>query len=133
MEQTKQSEPELPEWRQELERIVKFLNRNDVESRKLWWILSALRGPDKDENYDSEELPYPTKYSTTAVIRNAIGLVPLQIAYVNCEDSTAKVDFRKSLTAQQYDEHFFDHAVSAFAVLGLDWEKLNVKEKKDGE
>ena len=54
-------------WQLELERTVHFLNTaSDVQSRKLWAVLTALRGPDSDIGND--------KYSTTAVIRHAIGL-----------------------------------------------------------
>lgn len=50
--------------------IVKFLNRRDQESENLWYVLSALRGPDKDRDYKK------IKYITTARIRGVIGILP---------------------------------------------------------
>ena len=54
-------------WQLELERTVHFLNTaTDTQSRKLWAVLTALRGPDS-ENFDEKD-------SITAVILHAIGL-----------------------------------------------------------
>jgi hypothetical protein len=54
-------------WQLELERTVHFLNTaTDTQSIKLWAVLTALRGPDSNNNDE--------KYSITAVIRHAIGL-----------------------------------------------------------
>lgn len=48
-----------------LDQIVKFIQTNDIESSKLWAILTALRGPDNN----SKQL----KDKTTARLRYAIG------------------------------------------------------------
>ena len=46
--------------------LVTFLNTRTAEAAKLWWVLTALRGPDNDSNR--------TKTATTCVIRDAVGL-----------------------------------------------------------
>ena len=51
-----------------LEDLVTFLNQNTPESKQLWAILAALRGPDR-ENMD-------LKAKTVGRVRFAIGLVP---------------------------------------------------------
>ena len=110
--------PKLEPWRAELARIVKFLNANDGPAKQLWWVLSALRGPDFTETF-----PYKTKKAITGVLRHQIGLIPLSIAFVNELDCKEYSDDRQQ--QRHNDDHFYYHAKEAFNVLGLKWGEVN--------
>jgi hypothetical protein len=90
------------------------------ERLDVWWVLSALRGPDEIHKDDE-------KAATTQVIRDALFGPPefggtllgtLDIG----PDSEYKVQLRNKLL---YD-HFQQHAKHAFDALGLSWSDLNV-------
>lgn len=57
------------EGKQLLKQLVTFLNLHDRDSKMLWAVLTALRGPDNENEHDLKE-------ETTARIRNAVGLKP---------------------------------------------------------
>ena len=112
-------------WQQELARIVDFLNNApEYESKNLWAVLTALRGPDNDGQEQ--------KWATTSVIRHAAGLSPFGAisgrAIINSDTS----EYAK-LRAEKYSkefrdwkwDHFYSHAVKAFDALGLLWEQEN--------
>jgi hypothetical protein len=118
--------------RAELKRIVNFLNTAPGEdSKDLWHVITALRGPDDDD--------YSVKTSTTSVIRYALGLTNSGVAIVNSDDEL-KYDDRRvrfPLTTGYNGkpmlstwEHFSSHAYKAFKVLGLAWDKTNKPEVK---
>lgn len=109
--------PEVEAWRAELKRIVRFLNKGDGGSRRLWDVLSALRGPDLE---DSEEI----KNCTTAVIRAAIGMKgePILPAHIEA-DCAPLAERRIQLPLGGY--HFKCHAERAFKALGLKWFEIN--------
>lgn len=85
------------------------------EARKLWDILTALRGPD---NQDIE-----LKLATTAVIRHAV------YGYVNhggtaAPDNSIRCAYRAKLDEAGYTkdtDHFINHAKDAFKHLNLKW------------
>lgn len=95
----------------------------------LWWVLSALRGPDTDEDYGM------LKGATTAVIRHKIGLKDESDDGDTCYpftvhgDSALYLDVRLKNSYSNTDEwkipHFIRHAKAAFMVLGLKWEEVN--------
>lgn len=119
-------------WQLELERTVHFLNTaTDTQSRKLWAVLTALRGPDSDDSYE--------KLATTAVIRHAIGLRAYVAGAVVSADSAEYATTRMlrfpivlnhlgNLSLKKW-EHFSAHAKMAFDALGLSWTEANSKEK----
>lgn len=102
-----------------LKQIVDFLNVADDESKKLWDILTALRGPDSDID--------DIKYATTSVIRKTIGLTCEggendKIGAIILSDSYNKCETRQS---DLKSWHFDSHVRSAFDTLGLKWEEVN--------
>lgn len=126
-------------FEQKLKEIVDYLNTGDHdETRKLWDVLTALRGPDNGHG----------KAVTTSVIRHAIGLYEMNRFGVNVERDDdlsvkARIDYDPDRVTTQKEEaeredsnysyHFFFHARYAFRALGLQWGKLNGKEGKDEE
>lgn len=109
--------------------ITKFMNGadpdwsqtiNDTEGGKLWSILTALRGPDKDDGLGM------LKAATTAVIRHRIGLAKNNYggAIVN-PDSEAYAQYRQTQARDDGTSHFITHAQLAFEALGLKWDELN--------
>lgn len=99
-----------------LKEIVRFLNVKDVAAAELWWILTALRGPDNSA--------CTAKPATTAVIRYACGLAQGVGNYATItKDSGPSVDIRCAL--DPYSDHFALHASEAFRVLGLKWTEVN--------
>lgn len=103
-------------FRTELKRIVRFLNKGDRESYCLWHVLSALRGPDDGDDY--------IKRATTAVIRQAIGMKNDTVPALVREDSSTSKTKRVEMDDGSYN-HFKCHAISAFRALGLDWDRVN--------
>jgi hypothetical protein len=119
-------------WQLELERTVHFLNTaTDVQSRKLWAVLTALRGPDSDDSYE--------KYATTSVIRHAIGLRKSVAGAIVNADSAENAAIRMNIFPLELSHfgglrlrkwtHFSHHVKLAFEALGLVWDKDNSKEK----
>jgi hypothetical protein len=118
-----------------LPKIVKFLNESP-DGRKLWDVLTALRGPDHLDRPDSDQI----KDSTTAVIRYAIGLNGSvgkddsdQFSFTISTDSEKAAAFRRSANEKSTplsSYHFFSHAHGAFDALGLNWESVNSISRK---
>ena len=97
-----------------LARLAGFLNKHDDQSRRLWNILTILRGPD-DENT-------ALKAGTTAVIRKKIGIDYGSNGCVVAEDSQEGLKTRQDARGSH---HFFHHAKRAFESLGLAWSEVN--------
>jgi hypothetical protein len=107
-----------------LKRVVEYIT-NDPHGDELYNILTALRGPD-DANYDLKEC-------TTAVLRNAVGLlgsVSTGGGYDSNEDSPKLMRRRKEFEAHRHDDqgnakfndrHFLAHIKQAFEAVGLDY------------
>lgn len=104
-----------------LAEIDNLLHKDNDDSRALWDILSALRGPDSLGDDD-------LKVSTTAIIRSAALPKTAKTAHSNClpisfglgdSEEFAGVRIRMSFS------HFRHHAYSAFVGLGLDWHHVN--------
>lgn len=110
---------DLP-WRDVLALLVEYLNVQTTGTKRLWWVLTALRGPDNESS--------AAKDATTAVIRHAIGLRQgVGNGAVVREDSEAAVALRDEIrlnrTATGY--HFIMHASEAFEALNLNWWRNN--------
>lgn len=103
-------------WKEELARIVAFLNRDDCDSAKLWSVLSALRGPDTPDPFEVE------KAATAAVIRHTIGL--RMRGLVILPDSERSLVERKAI-ASGSSAHFYAHVANAFGELDLNWRAVN--------
>jgi hypothetical protein len=117
-------------WQDILALVVEFLNEDAEGGKKLWDVLTALRGPDDD---------YLTKKrSTTSVLRHAIGLTyyGLTGAIIN-QDTEEYAKYRATqmpvvisphichpLILEKWT-HFHAHTLAAFQVLGLKWDKVN--------
>ena|ERR1035437_10173090 len=91
---------------------------------KVWWILTALRGPD-----DEDQL---LKHAATSVLREKVlpkAIVLLQVDHER--DSEKSVLNRKTIAASS---HFANHITGAFHAAGLFWGSCNhiekIKEKK---
>ena len=123
-----------------LKRIASFLakdSRPAGDAKKMWDVLSALRGPDiMDHWYDPDAIGGdPIKAATTGVIRNALGLpsqIPMQgygprtfYTMSNNPDSAALANQRADFARRKSYAHFLDHAHSAFKALGLKWHTEN--------
>lgn len=100
-----------------LEIIDVFLNKNNDESKTLWAVLTALRGPDNNEQG-------LLKDTTTAVIRTK-AFPKTAIRYLNGESTTfgaifapKKRKFHPSLKINSFD-HFLAHAKAAAKALNL--------------
>lgn len=107
-----------------LQAIKEVLERNDRESEKLWWILTALRGPDS-ENYDD-------KKATTSIIRTkAFGYLDHTLAEFSPEDCESDLKTRIALANEGPNQHFTFHVKEAFIALNLSWNSINdLKEEK---
>lgn len=115
-----------------LEQIDLILAEGDQDSRQLWDILTALRGPDK---YVSSAV----KVATTAIIRKTVLPKTAEANFKNGidgiyaifrDDSAASVDVRSKLRNSNEDDllapyHFVYHAKEAFRTLELNWNAFN--------
>ena len=89
-------------------------------ARQLWDVLSALRGPDNENN--------EVKHATTAIIRAACfpktySGGDICIPATMCHDSERDRDARTASNKIGY--HFRRHAQTAFDALGLSWHEVN--------
>lgn len=107
-----------PETRKVLQDVVEFLNTFSPEAKKLWWVLTALRGPDNES--------VGMKGATTAVIRYAVGLDDEvgNGATVHGDLATGP-ELRAKLNDNGREYHFKIHNRMAFEALGLSWEDRN--------
>lgn len=110
-----------------LQQIVDLLSEDDgsglalntnSEGFKLWSVLTALRGPDNDDEV--------VKKATTAVIRWKVGIPKDNSggAVVNADSSEYK-NIRVGLTSEFCSPHFLVHVQNAFTALGLEWSGVN--------
>lgn len=124
--QAKKIKPES--FKSILNKVVKFLNDAGPESKKLWDVLTALRGPD--------DSCFNTKDATTAVVRHTIGLSGRTGSDLNSTyhgyavkpDNTQYSHRRKELEsglARLLPGHFRDHILAAFNALDLKWNDVN--------
>ena len=98
--------------------LVTFLNTRTAEAAKLWWVLTALRGPDNDSNR--------TKTATTCVIRDAVGLREGVGNGASVEEDQTSGPSERELLNHDFEMHHFRmHAQKAFEVLGLGWDYNN--------
>lgn len=110
------------EGRELLDKVVTFLNERDEDSRKMWNLLSALRGPDS-ENED-------VKHLTTSRLRGALGLRECSQFMVNNNppiyagednfDTKWEIDRQVKEILQGYQRenyHFIKHAASGNVAL----------------
>jgi len=103
-----------------LKEIADFLNVGDDEAGKLWYVLSALRGPDVNPE-DSIDI----KYATTGVIRHHIGLTNPRFNLADVvADKPASAGVRPT-TYENMGWHFSGHVQNAFIALGLKWNEVN--------
>lgn len=121
--------------REEARRLIKelavFLNGQDDAARQLWYVLTALRGPDK--SFDGRSL---VKQATTEKLRFAFGLTPNRHSYAFVGHEAPPIEhcsFEAVVeVARNTDYHFIDHysgAVRALFELGI-LDELRA-EKKD--
>lgn len=113
-------------YRVMLEMIVDFMNKADEDdSRKLWDVLTALRGPDSDA--------LKLKDATTAVVRHKLGLLS-RGNFITAKDSPEAAAHRNESMPRENRyggyylrdyNHFSHHAYQAFKALGLEWNKEN--------
>lgn len=106
------------EGRELLDNVVKFLNVHDDDSRKIWNLLTALRGPDSKND--------AVKHVTTSRLRGALGLrecSQFMVSYTppifdvgeygyNYGGTRAAIDMRVSEIhdGQRESDHFLTHA-----------------------
>lgn len=83
----------------------------------LWDVISALRGPDKDEMS-------MVKDATTSVIRHKLGISEY-IGLIVRPDTETAAQVRRNIDSYMADYHFVFHAKRAFGALGLKWDELN--------
>lgn len=102
-----------------------FRTADDKETAKLWDVLSALRGPDRPEQYIY-------KAATTGVIRQFV-LPPRssrRCGLTVVGDDQSSVERRAKLTNARVRAHFYSHVRDAFDALGLKWDQVNEKAPK---
>lgn len=110
-----------------LQQIANLLSEDDneglalnmhSEGSKLWCVLTALRGPDNNDD--------GIKRATTAVIRRKVGIREDNSgrAIVNTDSSEYK-NTRARLASWFVSSHFLEHAQNAFSALGLKWNEVN--------
>lgn len=102
------------------------------ESRKLWSVLTALRGPDWTGPImpvaDSELKECTTEVIRYELLRRRKGSgAYFSLAYVS-KDRPAFVERRREIDTST---HFGLHAKAAFLALGLKWDELNHQEWKE--
>jgi hypothetical protein len=90
----------------------------DDSHKKVWDILSALRGPD-----DEERRPKDTKAATTGIIRYMVFRDDASFGVITFRDCAAYAAIRRRLPRAH--DHFSNHARHAFEVLGLKWRSVN--------
>lgn len=104
--------------------VNKLLSKN-LSGEQLWYVLSALRGPD-------EKTSMPLKEATTCVIRHKLGFV--LIPFLHSSDSAGQNIFDVNEDSKEYVTirrgidtftHFGGHVHKAFLVLGLKWDEVN--------
>lgn len=106
-----------------LDELGKMLVADTENARDLWDVMTALRGPDNEDD--------DIKRATTEVIRwHLLGKDPNMSHFSGSycgQDSEADMRLRLHLTQACPEEglHFLNHATKAFEALGLVWDKVN--------
>lgn len=109
-------------WMKELKRIMKFLHRDDDQSKNLWHVLTALRGPDEGS--------FDVKDATTAVLRHALGLRYDDNGAVTGPDSEFFAQERGRIFHEftlPTSGHFRKHMRDAFNALNMGLYNVNDK------
>ena len=117
------NKPEQFTTKEALLYLRKFFNKStEKESHKLWDILSALRGPDK-------EFCGHYKDASTAVLRHAFfgGKCKNVSAKATIYSDNETLRDRRNTAEYQHKVgyHFSRHARLAFKALGLDFKNIN--------
>ena len=94
-----------------------FIEAGEEEGKKMWDVLTALRGPDDGD--------YGLKEATTAIIRTRFLGYPY-LFYVPAQFATADWN-PKVREAAVGSCHFLKHAQRAFSTLGLKWDEANAE------
>ena len=114
--------------------IRRLLNDKSIDHKKLWWILTALRGPDDNSPtpktvslVQGEYQETSLKVAVTGLIRGRVGLLgniklPLWITH---EDAEVNRILRVNLRTAFPLDHFYSHAIHAFDALNLKWDEVN--------
>ena len=111
----------MSEARKAIDHVVKVLNDGGNESRLLWYVLTALRGPDNDDD--------SVKHRSTTHLRGAIGLkhcdgfVYALVSYGKPRRFSHADEGSRTSTHVQY--HFRNHFNAAVEAL----EELNYIER----
>src|SRR5579859_382896 len=130
---------------EDLEVLRKLLQ----DHTSIWWIASAMRGPDSD-------MAFRLKNAITGVIRYKLGLrddLP-GTHFIVQNDCAVYREIRMSLVnpasryswlvgkgvkfaprnglGEGYSTHFIEHALLAFAALGLKWDEVNEARPAEG-
>lgn len=90
--------------------IGEFLDRNDKESRDLWDVLAALRGP------DVSSIKQDIKRRTTSRIRHAIGIREAE-SINGAIVTSGPIDIRPNEDSEIHGYHFVGHTLRAKGVL----------------
>jgi len=99
------------EAKQLLERLVDFMNsKSDMPSLDLWNILTALRGPDSEDDF--------LKNKTTARIRGAIGLDPRGLFFRVSTEKPCTLNFNE-MDAQDHFRIHYNNAIRSLKKFGL--------------
>lgn len=105
--------------RRMLDAIDRFLttpaNLRDGTSRKLWLVLSALRGPDSNSRAIKDQITIPIR---RAVFPRIAADVSAEYTIGACFSSYPT---KRDPNLEDASLHFMSHARSAFELLGLDW------------
>jgi hypothetical protein len=91
----------------------------ELEKKRVWRVLTALRGPD----FGGPVYRNETKRATTAVIRHRLLGFNLLQGFTE-RDLESSVRRRRRMSRSGMG-HFGLHAMEAFEVLGLKWDYLN--------
>lgn len=118
-------------WRIVLSWLVEYFNKGNGDAstttveaydnaRQLWWVITALRGPDADNTVEN------LKKATTAVLRHKVGLKQgVGNGATVRPDNMDNVQTRRDLAQNFEQAHFRTHIGQAFEIMGLQWEEDN--------
>ena len=97
-------------------RAIRALLRNKkLDQKKVWEILTSLRGEDEGSDIIKE--------ATTALIRGRLGLkeVPHWLLAIHLQDTKVLAEKRYAMVCR----HFKMHVIKAFNALNLKWYEVN--------
>lgn len=137
--------PLHPDARKFLDTLDDFLLRHDVASAQVAAVITALRGPDKDEGYtvhglkDKITLPirraaFPKTYRAsgrgTEVGRNSKFVYARNMSFGSAEDEYASTGIYVSTLYPSSTNHFEHHGILAAEALGLAVNLDSINNKK---